>query len=158
MTDFVTVLPDIIEILEDSKRGCASSDYKTCKTMTVIECWPKEMRPKSGDWNAEKDCDCGQFAENKRIDTLIDILRAALSVPAPQTSAERDYTPEEALAEAKRRWGPNAQAIFLPYEQPGPYRVMVKTWPNKDQFWWSEKSFRAAFAETDKAPKTGGDK
>ena len=148
-------------VIENWNRRPSSGD---ARVLDELEKWLVEVREVAKEAAELLDKFSTYFAHaekrepRKEAEAMADRLEACLSVPAPQTSAERDYTPEEALAEAKRRWGPNAQAIFLPYEQPGPYRVMVKTWPNKDQFWWSEKSFRAAFAETDKAPKTGGDK
>ena len=70
-----------------------------------------------------------------------------------QGSGERDYTPEEALAEARRRWGSFAGAAFATFrDAQGVMKTLYVVSPMYDfPSEWRGDSFRAAFASADKA-------
>jgi hypothetical protein len=73
--------------------------------------------------------------------------------PATQ---ERDFTPEEALTEAQRRWGQQAMAVFLSYYEPNERcRVAKHTWPLAVNCWMGS-TFKAAFVAADRAELEAG--
>lgn len=108
----------------------------------------------------------GQTASSDPGWDACEIIEAALG-HAPKVDEERDYTPEEALAEARRRWPDNLIRISAELDSAGQNEKFLKEkgrrievvgngrW-NKSIFYGD--TFRAAFASADKAPKTGGDK
>lgn len=78
-----------------------------------------------------------------------------------QGQEERDYTNEEANAEAKRLYGEGAWAQYSPFNPHGPYKFYRITVPKGDNPEWilgHGNSFRAAFASADAAkPKEDGE-
>lgn len=72
-----------------------------------------------------------------------------------QGQEERDLTPEEALAEARRRWPEERSVIYdSSYENGTEFRVSGGIYNKKREFKFSHgmgNSFRAAFASADKA-------
>ena len=89
------------------------------------------------------------------VDALIDLRSGRFSVTR-QGQEERDYTPEEALAEAQKRWGKVGFAMFDSMNATNPevlYRVGFLKGIHRSQpsVTWFAKSFRSAFASADKA-------
>lgn len=91
-----------------------------------------------------------------RNEDIIRVAKAALSEAPGEPSEERDYTPEEALAEARRRWGKDAFTEFISGDS-SPMKCRVGNgkmgFAGKDAICGRGFTFRAAFAAADKADK-----
>lgn len=101
-----------------------------------------------------KACDC-----NARTAQL------ALNFPEIQSAlnaqGERDFTPEEALAEAKKRWGADGWISMFSENEDGSMTYEVGYGSDSEDgrevtFMGAGTSFHAAFAQADKAAKEEG--
>ena len=144
-----------------------------------------ELRPEDGPFKVEVDDhsdDCGTVYRlfgpstsilHKDKDYLDEMAehhnwgwyQAILSVSG-QGQEERDYTPEEALAEARRRWGANStvECVFFHHMQKFVMDVGSFTYDKSEQpskIWVEHgrgETFRAAFASADKAQGGKGER
>lgn len=82
-------------------------------------------------------------------DLLYNQAIQALSEAPGEPSEERDYTPEEALAELKKRWPDDPFGMSFQITETGQYCIVRGSGYDEESVGWGN-SFRAAFAAADK--------
>lgn len=150
----VNDLVETVKRLEPKERGAMNEETSKAGPMTDEQFINKWRNMGVAEWSlAERSGEVDNAFEE-----CLGRLEAANRTPHPE-AIDRDYTPEEALAEARRRWGFKFPSLgFIDCSgNVGAGKVLYKVGKLGVET-YEGTTFKAAFASADAASNAGGEK